>query len=133
MPIHSAPDATRQRLVILVDGDEQSRLACRSGLAEAGFEVITVTDAATAVLVARFAPPDVVIVDLDSPASSSLIGARDLRAELGFHRSQIIGLTAEVPPQRSPEPDATRLDQLVLKPADSQRLLEALGESLVPA
>jgi ActR/RegA family two-component response regulator len=59
---------SRQRLVILVDADEQSRLVCRSGLSQAGFEVITASDAATALLVARLTAPDFIVLDADHAA-----------------------------------------------------------------
>lgn len=55
---------SRQRLVILVHGDEEGRLLCRTALSQAGFEVITATDAETALLVARFIAPDVVLLDV---------------------------------------------------------------------
>lgn len=59
------PDIAKspQRLAILVDPDEQSRLLCRSALTQAGFEVITASDVATALLVARHTAPDVIILD----------------------------------------------------------------------
>ena len=63
---------SRQRLVILVHGDEEGRLLCRTALSQAGFEVITATDAETALLVARFIAPDVILLDADLQALSSL-------------------------------------------------------------
>lgn len=57
-----------QRLVILVDADEQSRLVCRSALSQAGFEVITASDAATALLVAQFTAPVFILLDGDEAA-----------------------------------------------------------------
>ena len=63
---------SRQRLVILVHGDEQGRLLYRTALSQAGFEVITATDAETALLVARFIATDVILLDADLQALSSL-------------------------------------------------------------
>lgn len=63
MPTTSDSAIARQRLAILVDPDEQSRLGCRAALSEAGFEVITASDPETALLVARIVPPDLLILD----------------------------------------------------------------------
>lgn len=124
---------SRQRLAIVVDGDEESRRVCRTTLADAGFEVITATDAAAALLVARFAPPDVVLLDVDLPSLSSLVLARDIRADARLRDSHIIALTGELAPQGLFQRHATRFDRVLVKPADQQRLLDAVGASLVPA
>lgn len=121
----------RQRLVILVDGDEQSRPLCRAALSDAGFEVITASDAATALLVARFTMPDMVLLDIDVPALSSLVLARDMRADDRLRQSQIIALTGKLVSQRYQELHASGFDQILVKPTDQQRLLETVGGALV--
>jgi DNA-binding response OmpR family regulator len=132
MPIDRDVARTRQRLVILVDANEESRLVCRAALSEAGFEVITATDVPTALLVAQLVPPDVLLVDIDPPTLSSLLLARDIRSEGRLHDSQIIALSVEDSPRNRVEHHATRFDMVIAKPADQQRLLEAVGTSLVP-
>ena len=124
---------SRQRLVILVDGDEQSRLLCRTALSAAGFEVITASDAATALLVARSTSPDVMLLDVDLPALSSLVRARDIRADGRLRDSRLIALTAELATEKKLELHATRFDQILVKPTDPQRRLETVGGALVPA
>jgi len=124
---------SRQRLAIVVDGDEESRRVCRTALSDAGFEVITATDAAAALLVAQVARPDIMLLDIDLPSLSSLVVAQDIRADARLRNSQIIALTGELAPQRLFELHATRFDRVLVKPADQQRLFDAVGASLVPA
>lgn len=123
----------RQRLVILVDADEQSRNLCRAALSDAGFEVITASDAEAALLVARFTKPDIVLLDVDVPALSSLVLARDMRAHDHLRQSQIIALTGKLASQEHHELHATGFDKILLKPADQQRLLATVGGALAPA
>lgn len=132
--MHMDQDAgkSRRRLVILVDADEQSRLLCRTALSAAGFEVITASDAGTALLVAGYTSPDVILLDVDQPALSSLVRAHDIRADRRLGDSRIIALTGQREPPSRHEP-GTRFDRIVIKPADEQRILEAVGEALIPA
>jgi DNA-binding response OmpR family regulator len=123
----------RQRLVILVDSDEQSRRLCRTALSDAGFEVITASDAATALLVARIIKPDIVLLDIDMPTLSSLVFARDIRADDHLRQSRLIALTGKLISHEHHELHATGFDQILVKPADQQRLLETVGGALVPA
>lgn len=133
MPTDRSSAKPRQRLVILVDADEQSRRVCRTALSDAGFEVITASDAATALLVARIIKPDIVLLDVDVPALSSLVFARDMRADDHLRESQIIALTGKLVSQEHHELQATGFDQILVKPADQQRLLETVGGALAPA
>ncbi|HTI64901.1 MAG TPA: response regulator [Gemmatimonadaceae bacterium] len=133
MPTDRNSAKPRQRLVILVDADEQSRRVCRTALSDAGFEVITASDAATALLVARIIKPDIVLLDVDVPALSSLVFARDMRADDHLRESQIIALTGKLVSQEHHELQATGFDQILVKPADQQRLLETVGGALAPA
>jgi two-component system cell cycle response regulator DivK len=133
MPTDRNSAKPRQRSVILVDTDEQSRRVCRTALSDAGFEVITASDAATALLVARIIKPDIVLLDVDVPALSSLVFARDMRADDHLRESQIIALTGKLVSQEHHELQATGFDQILVKPADQQRLLETVGGALAPA
>jgi CheY-like chemotaxis protein len=123
---------SRQRLIILVDADDQSRLLCRTALSAAGFEVITASDAATALLVAGFTAPDVILLDVDQPALSSLVRAHDIRTDRRLGDSRIIALTGQLTPPPHQE-RATRFDRILIKPADEQQILEVVGGALMPA
>jgi len=133
MPTDRDTAKPRQRLVILVDSDEQSRRLCRTALSDAGFEVITASDAATALLVARIIKPDIVLLDIDMPTLSSLVFARDIRADDHLRQSRLIALTGKLISHEHHELRATGFDQILVKPADQQRLLETVGGALVPA
>lgn len=54
------------RPVLLVDGDFDSRLICRTSLARAGIEVVTVSDSACSVGVAKIVQPKVIILDVEN-------------------------------------------------------------------
>ncbi len=133
MPIDADAGRTKQPLALLVERDESSRLVCRATLSEAGFEVITASDAATALLIAGFTRPDVMLLDVDGPATSSLALSRDVRADNHLCRTRIIALTSELTPHNEFELHTTRFDQILVRPAGPQQILQVLGGALVPA
>ena len=131
MQIDADAARSRQRVVLLVDSDEDSRRACRMVLSEAGFEVITASDGAAALLVAAITSPDVLLLDVDAPAVSSIVLTGDIRRHGQLGEVQIIALTNEAHSERR-DLHATRFDQVLLRPPEPQRIVEAVW-ALVPA
>lgn len=127
--LDQAKAATRQPLVLLVDGDADSRLTLRIALADAGIEVITANDGAVGLMVARYTSPEVVLLDLDFLADGLEGVARSIGV-IGQQRdARVIALT------RSPAADIridlqrNLFDQILIKPIDPQCLLEAVCEA----
>ncbi len=65
--------------VLVVDDDERVCRQMASGLATAGYQVVTATDAAGAIEQATVTPPDVAIVDLSMPTVSGSDVVRHLK------------------------------------------------------
>lgn len=133
MPMDADAARTKQPLALLVEPDESSRFICRTTLSGAGFEVITASDAATALLVADLTRPDVMLLDIDDPTLSSVALWRDVRSDSYLRRTRIIALTSELTLHNGFDLQATRFDQVLARPAEPQRILQVLGGALVPA
>lgn len=131
MQLEGGAAKARQRLAIVVHGDEDGRSLFRTALSVAGFEVITATDGLTALLVAGFTSPALVLLDVDQPALRSLVQARDVRADGSLRHARIIALTGEHAGHEQLDLCATRFDHVLNGPADAQRLLDTIGGAVV--
>lgn len=89
MQLNGGAAEARQRLVIVVEDDENARLAIRDALSGAGFEVITASDGATALLVAGVTSPAAMVLDVDVPTLKSLVEARDVGASRGLRATPV--------------------------------------------
>jgi CheY-like chemotaxis protein len=85
----------RQRLrVLIVDDSDGSRETAAAILEEAGFETLTASNGLEGLIVAHYALPVVVLMDLTMPVLSGLEAARLLRASLLTRHLKVIAFTA---------------------------------------
>ena len=132
MQLQGGAAKSRPRVAIVVHGDEGGRLLFRTALSDAGFEVITATDGATALLVAGITSPAVMLLDIGLPALRSLVEARDVRADGSLRHARIIALAGGHADRLQLGLYATRFDHVLNGSADAQRLLDAVDAALVP-
>jgi two-component system, sensor histidine kinase and response regulator len=106
------PGAVR---LLVVDDDISICNQLASGLAQAGFQVVTANDAAGAYLQSSQTPPDVAIVDLGMPGVSGFDVIRHLRQQHGS-AVHVIVLTGQDEESSRAEAFDAGADDYVLKP-----------------
>lgn len=116
-------EASRQRRirVLVVDDSEGTRETAAAILEDAGFEVITATNGLEGVIVAHYALPAVVLMDLTMPVLSGLDAARLLRASLLTRHLKVIAFTAR--PDIYEEPVARSFASILTKPASPEAII----------
>ena len=92
-PIVDEPRRQRVR-VLVVDDSDGSRETAAAVLEEAGFDAITATNGLEGVIVAHYAQPAVVLMDLTMPVLNGVEAARLLRASLLTRNLTVIAFTA---------------------------------------
>ena len=127
--LDQARGAIRLPLVLLVDGDADSRETVRTALSEAGIEVITANDGVAGLVVARCTSPDVVLLDVDLPADTAEDIARNIGVSGQKGDARVIALTRNPAADDRFDLQPAVFDQVLVKPIDPQRLLEAVCEA----
>lgn len=112
----SPGSATAAGRVLVVDDNEDCRLALRALLEARGYAVFEASDGAGAVREARRADPDLILMDLMMPGMDGVEATRRIRAEMGRDGLCIVAVSAMEGAE-----EATRtagFDDCVLKPID---------------
>ncbi|HSQ31977.1 MAG TPA: response regulator [Gemmatimonadaceae bacterium] len=117
------------RPVLLVDGDYDSRLMCRTSLARAGIEVVTVSDSASGVGVARIVQPKVIILDVETGEDGLEFLAR-MRDESNVLDATIIALTDRDIGHHERTLAAAGFDRVLAKPIEPSVVLAAVQQGL---
>ncbi len=93
-PVGDRAPNLAERLVLIVDDYEDTRLLYVEHLQEAGFRVIEATDGEEAVRLALTQRPDAIIMDLSMPNLDGWDATRRIRADEGMKDKYIIALSA---------------------------------------
>lgn len=120
---------TRQRLLI-VDDSDANRETTAAILEEAGFEVVTATNGLEGVIVAHFARPSVVLMDLTMPVLNGLEAARLIRLSSATQDLKVIAYTAR--PDLFDGAVTRWFADVILKPASPEtivRLVQKVADS----
>jgi CheY-like chemotaxis protein len=80
--------------VLVVDDKASSRELVRTLLERAGYAVSEAADGREALAVAREAPPDLILLDLQMPVLDGFGALHQLRADPRFEKLPIVALTA---------------------------------------
>jgi CheY-like chemotaxis protein len=121
------------RRVLVVDDNGDSRELVRAVLEAAGAEVTTAGSAAEALACLATAPIDIVVTDLGMPIADGYDLLRALRQLPAGPAIPVIALTAFASLQDRDRVVAAGFQGHVTKPADPDRLIEALAAALAPA
>jgi CheY-like chemotaxis protein len=119
--------------ILVAEDNEINALLVRALLAKLGHHPTVVGNGADAVKAwlnsrAAGAPFDVVLMDVQMPELDGLEAARRIRAgENGGTRTPIIALTANAYAEDREACRAAGMDEIVMKPLDRARLMEALA------
>ena len=114
----------RPRRVLVVDDTPDNVDLVAIVLERSGFEAITARNGLEAVIVAHYAHPAVVLMDLTMPVLNGLEAARLLKASTVTHGVNVIAYTAK--PEFYEPPFTSLFVDVVKKPATPEAILAAV-------
>jgi len=86
--------ALKRRRVLIVDDNADNREVAAATLEASGFDVITTTNGLEAVVVAHYASPSVVLMDVSMPVLDGLEATRLLKSSSATSHVKVIAYTA---------------------------------------
>ena len=110
--------------VLVVDDEPNIVLSLEFLMQQAGFEVETAEDGATALAKVKAAPPDLILLDISLPGISGFDVLEQLRQEPLYAKLPIIMLTAHGREVEKEKGLALGADDYVTKPFSTQALVE---------
>lgn len=110
--------------VLVVDDSESSREMTATILEEAGFEAMTATNGLEGVIVAHYARPSVVLMDLTMPVLDGLEAARLIQASADTRHVKVIAYTAK--PDAHGAPFSRWFADILRKPATPDAIIAAV-------
>ena len=120
----------RRTRVLIAEDDESLRALMRLSIDVGGLDIDEAADGATALRLARAAPPDVVLLDWMMPGLSGLDLCRALRADPATAGAMIVMVTARVLPADRDAALAAGADHYVGKPFSPVALLDTVRHAL---
>lgn len=118
--------------VLVVDDDPDIVMLCRLLLVSRGYEVLTASDAATALSMVRDQAPDVVVLDYMLPDATGLEVIRAVREEVGAD-VPVVMLTARADVGDQQAAWHLGVVDYVIKPFEEERLFRAVESAVDPA
>jgi two-component system cell cycle response regulator DivK len=120
----------RARVLIVDDSEEQRDIATQI-LEHAGFSAITAANGLEALMVAHYAKPTVVLMDVNMPVLDGIEATRLLKASPATRHVQVIAFTAW--PSFYDGPLKAVFDAVLPKPATGATLVAAVARLAAPA
>jgi two-component system alkaline phosphatase synthesis response regulator PhoP len=117
-------------LVLIVDDYRDALDLWEWYLRSRGFRVLTATNGADAVQLAKTVHPDVVVMDLQLPRLNGCDAARLLRATPETKHIPLIAATGFSHDRQLDEARAAGFDRIVVKPCDPARLVDEIQETI---
>ncbi|WP_436795803.1 hybrid sensor histidine kinase/response regulator [Actinospongicola halichondriae] len=117
--------------VLVVDDDADMLLLCRMQLAGHGYDVVTASSGAEALVAVEKYLPDVVVMDYTLPDLDGPDVVMAIRRDLGSD-VPVVMLTARTSIEDQEAGWSVGLADYVMKPFEERRLLEAVEAALVP-
>ncbi|MGH7405570.1 MAG: response regulator, partial [Candidatus Methylomirabilales bacterium] len=84
----------RNRPILVVDGDPQSRKLVTAALTEADFEVLSAPDGSTGIELARRVQPAVIILDILTSTTDGMDTLHGLKGDPGLKGIPVVAITA---------------------------------------
>jgi CheY-like chemotaxis protein len=124
------PDTTKRPTILLVEDTEEVIMMLKDYLELAGYTVITARDGVEAIIQARHARPDLILMDVQMPRMDGLEATRKLRSEPDFKYTPIIALTALAMPSDREHCLAAGMDEYISKPINLKALVKIIQSCL---
>ena len=112
--------------VVLVEDQDDNRMLLADILADAGYVVLPAADGKEAIDLIELRNPPMAVVDIGLPIMSGYEVARDVRTRLGRGDMFLVALTGYGQQQDREAVLAAGFDQHLVKPVDSETLLDVL-------
>lgn len=119
--------------ILVVDDSVTILEMIKSMLVSNGYEVLTASDGAEALEVARAESPDLILLDVMLPKLDGYRVCRLLKFDQKYRSIPIIMLTAKTEEQSMATGIRTGADQYLTKPVEPERLLSAVAGELARA
>lgn len=116
--------------VLVVDDDEDIRLAMRLSLEDFGYHVVEAGDGEEAVEVAWRTCPNIILMDLSLPVVDGLTATKRIRQDPQMKDVPIVAVTAHYEAQFRANALAAGCNAYTTKPIDFDWLNELLGQLL---
>ena len=116
--------------ILLVEDDEDSRLAMRLGLEEHGYRVLEASEGEEAVRLAPVERPDVILMDLGLPVLDGLSATRLIRDNPEMANTLIVAVTAHQETDYRAKALAAGCNAYVTKPIDFDWLNDLIVDLL---
>src|SRR5262245_53828847 len=113
-------------VVLLVDDYRDALDIWEWYLRANGYEVLTASNGADAIRVAKSARPDVIVMDLQLPGITGCDAAREIRAAPETMDIPLIAATGFSHDRQLAEARAAGFDRILIKPCDPPRLVEEI-------
>ncbi|MGN6286688.1 MAG: hybrid sensor histidine kinase/response regulator [Afipia sp.] len=121
--------AGARKTVIVTDDNPAHRELIHDVLAPLGFILLSASDAASCLELARHCEPDLFILDISMTGTDGWTLAQALR-DAGYHRARILMISASAVEAHGRPLSQTYHDGYMMKPIDVPRLLEHIGQLL---
>jgi len=121
-----------KRVLIVEDNSTNLKLATTI-LSVAGYDVLQATDAASGMLQAREAKPDLILMDVQLPGTDGLTAAHSLKQDPATRSIPIIALTAFAMKGDEQKMLDAGCDGYIAKPIRYRELLDRIAALLAPA
>jgi two-component system cell cycle response regulator DivK len=115
---------SKQRLILLVEDNEDNRLVYRSVLQHYAYAVLEAVNGEDGVAQAVQHRPDLVLMDLSMPIMDGWEATRQIRANEGTSDTPVLALTAHDVPEQ--EWRAAGFSGCLTKPCEPRRLVEEI-------
>jgi two-component system cell cycle response regulator DivK len=120
-------------LVLLVDGDADTREMYAVFLADSGYRVEQARDGAEALSKTHSALPDIVVADIKLPGMDGVSLCREIRRDGLTARIPVIAVTGYASPNRVEEAKRAGFERLLIKPCLPDLLLAEIRQAIEAA
>ncbi|MBL4851866.1 MAG: response regulator [Gammaproteobacteria bacterium] len=121
---------TKQKILIIEDDKDQLK-GLLARLRMSGYDVVTATDAITAISATRKADPDLILLDIGLPAGDGFLVLQRLE-DMGLNTMPVIILSGRDPWQNEEKALAAGAVAFLQKPVDNNVLLTTISKELGP-
>jgi two-component system, cell cycle response regulator DivK len=122
---------SRDRTVLVVEDDEDSRFLMRLELEHLGYRVTEAADGGKAVELASRDQPDIILMDLTLPVMDGIAATQKIRAIDGLNAVPVIAVTAHQETDFREGAKAAGFDAYVTKPIEMAWLNELIKGLLI--
>ena len=122
---------SRDRTVLVVEDDEDSRFLMRLELEHLGYRVTEAADGEKAVELANGERPDIILMDLTLPVMDGIAATQKIRAIDGLNAVPVIAVTAHQETDFREGAKAAGFDAYVTKPIEMAWLNELIKGLLI--